>query len=870
MRQHIFICFCLVGGFLSAQTPEELQKEMDQMLSGFQEEMHLFTEEIRADFHRFAEEQDKAFSDMLEQHWKEFSVFSGELRESVPKPVTPPQATPDEQRPSSTVPLAVTPVVPDPVAPSNHPRIPRSPEASADTQPVVFSFYGSTLNISVDRKLAFPYQEEMQERGVAGYWRAKAETSYDSLLDQLFTLKERYGLNDWGFYRLVQSMASQLYGQDLTSARLLTWFLMNKAGYSARLAFTSSNEPVILLSFVQKIYEHPYIEKNGVRYYALQPIPGGIRTYDGEFSEGNRKLDMNLSTALHFADAPVGERRVSFSFNGKDHDVSLRYNQGVIDFYNDYPSTDMQVYFDASVSSELKTDLYTSFIPLLESCSTGEEKVQLLLDFIYAGFPYMTDEEQFGRERYFFVEECFAYPYTDCEDRAVLLSYMVHSLLGYPTIGLLYPGHASTGVCIEGFNKEAYTYIYQGRQYVSCDPTYVNSLVGMAMARYATSKAELIPVKNADLQLERKWSLWEVLQPKGMYPGAAKDNLIAAPDGSYYVCGYFNRSVTCAGQTHHPVAGASPFIGRVDPNGSFDWFIPLRSQQDILQLALFGGEDRLYLTGTALSDLQLADVRLPEKESSQVFLAALSSRGTVDWLNGMKPEEKACNAYTYTLDRDGRIIDKLEFPQTAEMPPVRLTSLDNGNLLLSGILPGSDHLAVAHAQVTHAAEELSVADLLHQLNNQWISNRTDPSIAGVFAFIEMMSKPGRRINGADVIAALDRYNPSFRQRCPNIYKNIATISIVVNESGVMTIQTSHGKSVSFDKVRVQSGSKVSLRTLPSGDIRMDIIDGVKVGAAVIWFRLNHVILYKQNGDLLFDYDKNHTTKTFNLGKDILN
>ncbi len=103
-----------------------------------------------------------------------------------------------------------------------------------------------------------------------------------------------------------------------------------------------------------------------------------------------------------------------------------------------------------------------------------------------------------------------------------------------------------------------------------------------------------------------------------------------------------------------------------------------------------------------------------------------------------------------------------------------------------------------------------------------------------------------------------------------IYKNIAAISLVVNESGVITVKTDNGKAVNFDKVRIQSGSKLNLRMLPSKDVKLEIIDGIKVGAAIIWFKLNHVILYRESGDLLFDYDKKNTTQTFNLRKDILN
>lgn len=69
---------------------------------------------------------------------------------------------------------------------------------------------------------------------------------------------------------------------------------------------------------------------------------------------------------------------------------------------------------------------------------------------------------------------------------------------------------------------------------------------------------------------------------------------------------------------------------------------------------------------------------------------------------------------------------------------------------------------------------------------------------------------------------------------------------------------------------MKDGSRMRAVKLPEENVQVQIIDGIKVGKAFIWFRLNRVTLYRSTGDMMFDYDSDHTLKTFNLGKDILN
>ncbi|MFO8128335.1 MAG: hypothetical protein R6T99_00340, partial [Bacteroidales bacterium] len=56
---------------------------------------------------------------------------------------------------------------------------------------------------------------------------------------------------------------------------------------------------------------------------------------------------------------------------------------------------------------------------------------------------------------------------------------------------------------------------------------------------------------------------------------------------------------------------------------------------------------------------------------------------------------------------------------------------------------------------------------------------------------------------------------------------------------------------------------------PSGDAQINVLSGIEVGKLVVWFNLNFIRMFKLNGDLLFDYDSDHTQKLMNLKEDIL-
>jgi hypothetical protein len=142
------------------------------------------------------------------------------------------------------------------------------------------------------------------------------------------------------------------------------------------------------------------------------------------------------------------------------------------------------------LSSSILTTLSKLFIPIFQG-KTSIEKINILLAFIQKAIPYKTDQEQFGKERYMFAEESLFYPYSDCEDRTVLLGQLVTYFTGLPCVGLEFNDHITLAVNFpEEFNGDYI--LYQEHKYFICDPTYINAKSGMLSPDLKDEKPQII------------------------------------------------------------------------------------------------------------------------------------------------------------------------------------------------------------------------------------------------------------------------------------------------------------------------------------------------------------------------------------------
>jgi len=122
--------------------------------------------------------------------------------------------------------------------------------------------------------------------------------------------------------------------------------------------------------------------------------------------------------------------------------------------------------------------------------------MNFVLHFVQKSFEYQIDDQQFGREKVMFAQETLYFEKSDCEDRAILFSYLIKELFGVGVIGVKYKDHMTTAlnVPMEGDLVRA-----GSRKFVVADPTYINATIGQSMPQYKSLRPENFIVVQKDL-----------------------------------------------------------------------------------------------------------------------------------------------------------------------------------------------------------------------------------------------------------------------------------------------------------------------------------------------------------------------------------
>lgn len=461
-------------------------------------------------FQDYKDKRDKEFTAFLKMHWTEMQLLRGVERDPQPKPVRMPVAPPEPVKPVKPVPVqpapSATPVVvapvPEPglvpkkiIPPVKPPLVVPAP-AVIKGQRIELDYFGSKLTLYYDPALQAVLGSPVNENTISDFWSALSLADYDGLIGQLEAQRGALQLNDWAYFVLINQLAQKMYPGFLNQQTLFTWFVLAKSDYVARIAY-DNRAVYLLVPSNQQIYSVPYFTFDQVRYYAVRfdgndQTLGKVYTYDGQYPGTHKQLDMLLNHDMVLSDKPA-QRKLSFVYAGKPYTINAAYSREQVAFLKTYPQLDLDMYFDANVSSVTASPLLMQLSADMRSMDQ-QQAVNFLLKFVQTSLQYKTDEDQFGKENYLFPEETLYYPYSDCEDRAVLFAWLVKKLLALEVVGLDYPGHVATAVHFtDQVNGDAI--MFQDKRYVITDPTYVNAIAGMTMPEYKNTKPSIIKVQ---------------------------------------------------------------------------------------------------------------------------------------------------------------------------------------------------------------------------------------------------------------------------------------------------------------------------------------------------------------------------------------
>lgn len=487
----IFGILLVLSTLICIPTPLLAQQDYNQWLKEQEEE-----------FSNFIEKRDREFIAFLKKEWKEYQFFQALSPDKIPKPLQVPRIRPSRQLKKG---IDNGKIIKDfkVEPPPQHESIDVLEGMIMKFfkgERLDFSYLNTPCSVYYDKGLKdIILPDQLNSNYISRFWEQLVKIKYKYLLKEVLEAKNKMKLNDWGYYRFLMNMSSNIYPENYNKMVLLVWFLMQKSGYDVKVGYSSDNINLLIMA-KNLLYGFSYIENNNGKYYKVDSQDTAFKediiyTYQGTYPDAVNKIDFNI----HFSpvcNSQIDKKNICFNYNTKVYTLPLEINSTIIEFYKDYPMTEYEIYFNAPISPETGYSLLRSLKPLLVG-KTEVEGVNLLLHFVQKGFQYKADVEQFGREKPFFPEETLFYPSSDCEDRSVLFAYLIRKLISKKVVGLNYPGHIATAV--KFFEDISGEYIiFKGEKYFICDPTFINAKVGQCMPKYKNIDPQIISLNDPD------------------------------------------------------------------------------------------------------------------------------------------------------------------------------------------------------------------------------------------------------------------------------------------------------------------------------------------------------------------------------------
>lgn len=875
------VIFLSMSLFLKAQTMEEelkkMQEEQEKAMKSMQTEYDDFIKKERENFDNYIKQADKDFSNYLQGKWDPFAVLKGQKQNTNPGPAKVPYFDPKaitkknvksftvskkeaDMSPRQDETLAL-PILPDEQV---------LKEKNYPTSNGSVGFYGVNVNFEYDQDLSKQFNGGIDEKSISVYWDESCKAKYFPLIDQLLNFKTEYSLNDWGYYLLVKNVSSEI-AKSKNTGTLLTWFLMIKSGYKIKAGYSESNIYLMLPSNTT-MYGMPYFTFNGLAYYVPDLKGEKIFTYKKDFPDARLIMDFNITNPVNLG-SEVGERNVTFKYDDKEYKLKLKYNKSLIKFYDDYPQCEIGIFFNAAVSRIAKESLVENLKPLIQGKSQIDA-VNLILTFIQTGFEYKTDQDQFNREKFFFAEEVLNYPFCDCEDRSVFFSFLVKELLGMDVVGLNYPDHISAAVNFKD-NVEGDALVYKDKKYVISDPTYINAPVGLAMPMYKEVKPILVEIDNLQNKEQQKRIIWEKVYAFGGNRGDNGQDIVFDDAGNSYVTGYITGEASFGNfKMKTEKDNKDIFIAKLDKKGGVIWAQQAQGKGNEIAYGIaLDKTGNTVITGSFDNAVTFGARTIKTNGKPDVFIAKFDKNGQITWTNKVGFDSLSDllpnKVYMAHFNTAGKLLDKKFFNETEYFDKFGVLIDSSGSSYITGSFSTALSMTNKNDVVTNTAAQVDFASTWSQTSSKLLESNYSPEIAGLFAFIQSVRLVGAKVEGKTIQEAIDKTNPEFKNTSSKVYNTLGELTLIKNSSGIISINTNSGQALLLSSIKIDNNSKIKFVTYEDGNSRINVLNGLSFSKGVMKYDLNFIKIFKDNGDLLLDYDADNTQKKINMKKDIM-
>ena len=451
-----------------------------------------FKMESENEYNIFRDKANKDYADFMRASW-EFYEASPAIPKPKEEPVPPVIYDEErEEREDENIVIEEPITIPSP-EPQPKPIEPIKPQPQPIKSFCQFSFFNTYCEVSIPRNLINLGSIDNEE--LANAWETLSNGEYDATLYDCLQLRDKMQLCDWAYLLLLKELSISAYKALNNESVLLTAWLYCQSGYQMRLA-NDGNKLHMLYASQYTIYNQSYYQLDGFNYYSLLPISDKLQICSAAF-ENEQALSLQVSIYPTLKETTSQTRNLQ-SERYKNLKASVRVNKNLIDFYDTYPSSELNsnpltrwaMYANTPLTDNVKRDLYPTLKHQIQNLS-NRQAIEQLLNFVQTAFVYEYDDKVWGGDRALFAEETLYYPYADCEDRSILFSRLVRDLLNLPVVLVYYPGHLATAVAFQTAEQGDYIML-DGKRFTICDPTYIGAPVGATMPKMENKTAKVI------------------------------------------------------------------------------------------------------------------------------------------------------------------------------------------------------------------------------------------------------------------------------------------------------------------------------------------------------------------------------------------
>lgn len=820
---------------------------------------------LQSGFYYFARIQDDAFTEVLENNWEKYSV-------SPPSPV--PKSHKFDPAPEfrfeessyhdpKFLPCfrAETNREAEGKVSANLPRIRKPEYISSGPLKLNFKFYGNNVVVYYDKLLGLSVNQPVSNEVVTDFWKKLMVGNSQYLISQLMTVRNRLGLNDWGYFMLVKSCSSALSPNDDSGSVLLTWGLMIKSGFDVKIGYNQLGASV-LFPAVSKINSIPYLKINGNDYYIDRSISSfPVTTYPANHLGATGFLHLRMNQSLNFQ-GEVQIKKFQFLWDKKLVEFSLKYNPEVTRFLEEYPQSDPDLFFLAPFTSLTEESLLKQIRTVLAGMKK-EEAVAFLQQFVQKSFAYFPYNDRYGFDRFMFPEELLSKDESNDKGKAVLFAWMVSNLLNQKAALVEFPGFYSVGISMDQ-QLDGDNFLVDGRSYTMADPTFDNAPLGLVMKEFYLQKPSVRPLTTESEEAGDKEKIWKIAIAFGANRSGSVHDYLKDENGSSYITGFFNER-TANSMNSCP----SPFIAKFDPNSSLVWMVKFRSDNRAFGLELKQLEkNEFYLAGSFRGKLECSGQKLETSPAApDLFFVQFNRQGTVEWMTKSGLDQ---------LEEDTKLFYTVRFTRSGDIQSVQLANEDE-RIGTTGFQQSTNeglcYIASRYQStgLDKAGEEATQKSmvLFRQNLNRLKLLGIDQITSCLTATFQCLLNSGNQLTHSDMIALGMDIAQTKDSTLTNFSETIQKFTSVNNNNGIIEIRTINGIPLKISSFRIQNRSHLKIIPLDNNDLKIKVLDGMEFESGSLRKKINSMILEHSTGNIVLDLGTEQLIVTRNLSREIL-